>query len=209
MKTYGESENARERGVLWGGPKGNWTDASVQAGQSRFDTGWSLSSIENLFGDRVQFEYENLDLTVGPTGNLPSTRASYLAAIVDPSGRRVAFRYADKVYNEAIREYESPHIDPADRKLVAYQDRYQTRYLESIAVIDETGPSRVYMSLRFEYSLAKVSQSGGRPALSLQALSTFDQRGGWRRRCAAGPDFRTIPGWGLRRRRQILARSPW
>jgi hypothetical protein len=161
VKTYGEEENARERGVLWGGPKGNWTDASVQAGQSSFDTGWSLSSIQNLFGDKLQFEYENVDLTIGPAGNLPYTRASYLAAIVDPSGRRVTFRYAEKVYNETIREYESPHIDPADRKLVAYQDRFQTRYLESIAVSDDTGPSRIYMSLRFEYSLAKVSQAVG------------------------------------------------
>lgn len=163
VKTYGGEEKARERGVLWGGPKGNWTDASVQAGQSRFDTGWSLSSVQNLFGDKLQFEYEDVDLTIGPPGNLPYTRASYLAAIVDPSGRRVTFRYAEKVYNETIREYESPHIDPADHKLVAYQDRFQTRYLESIAVSDETGPSRTYMSLRFEYSLAKVSQSVGDP----------------------------------------------
>ncbi len=161
VRTYGEEENARERGVFWGGTKGNWTDATVQAGQSSFDTGWSLSSIQNLFGDKLQFEYENVNLTIGPAGNLPYTRASYLAAIVDPSGRRVTFRYAEKVYNETIREYESPHIDPADRKLVAYQDRFQTRYLESIAVSDETGPSRIYMSLRFEYSLAKVSQAVG------------------------------------------------
>ena len=161
VKTYGESDNSRERGVLWGGPKGNWTDASVQAGQTRFDTGWSLSSIQNFFGDKLQFEYEDVDLTIGPIGNLRYTRASYLAAIADPSGRRVTFHYADKVYTGDIREYESPHIDPADRKLVAYQDRYQTRYLESIAVTDETGPSRVYMSLRLEYSLARVSKTVG------------------------------------------------
>lgn len=161
VRTYGEEENARARGVFWGGTKGNWTDATVQAGQSSFDTGWSLSSIQNLFGDKLQFKYENVDLTIGPAGNRPYTRASYLAAIVDPSGRRVTFRYAEKVYNETIREYESPDIDPADRKLVAYQDRFQTRYLESIAVSDETGPSRIYMSLRFEYSLAKVSQAVG------------------------------------------------
>ncbi|HSE16277.1 MAG TPA: RHS repeat-associated core domain-containing protein [Pyrinomonadaceae bacterium] len=162
VKRYGEEENARELGVLWGGSKGNWTDSSVQAGQSRFDTGWGLSSIQNLFGDKLQFEYDNVDLTIGPAGNLRYTRASYLAAINDPSGRRVTFSYGEKVYNEAIREYENPHIDAADRKLVAYQDRFQTRFLKSITVSDETGPSaRTYMSLRFEYSLAKVSPAVG------------------------------------------------
>ncbi len=73
VKTYGEAENARARGVLWGGPKGNWTDASVQTGQSSFNSGWSLSSIQNLFGDKLQFEYENVDLTIGPTSGLPYT----------------------------------------------------------------------------------------------------------------------------------------
>ena len=51
-------------------------------------------------GAKQAAEAKNVDLTIGPAGNLPYTRASYLAAIVDPSGRRVTFRYAEKVYNE-------------------------------------------------------------------------------------------------------------
>jgi RHS repeat-associated protein len=182
VKTYGGGPAARQSGVLWGGGRGNWSDASIQAGQGSFDLAWSLSRIENLFGDSLELEYDEVDVEIGPPGQQSYTRASYLTAIVDPSGRRVDLRYGEKVFDGAIREYEAPHRDPRGGELQAFQDRFETRFLDSIVVSEGLDAPEVTMTLRLSYSLAKLSQAVGDPRYLwkryLRSIQLVDRDGG-------------------------------
>jgi hypothetical protein len=55
MRLYGDGPTARQYGVYWGGPKGNWTGASVQLGQQQFTLAWNLSAVRNAWGDAIAF----------------------------------------------------------------------------------------------------------------------------------------------------------
>ncbi|WP_428267853.1 RHS repeat domain-containing protein [Haliangium sp.] len=117
--------------VQWGVRWGGWTGASAVAKpkQRRFAVAWNLATLTNVWGDQLTYGYDNDDLALGGDGE-SYTRASYLTSITDGYGQRVLLRYRDK----DPAEYQAPHRGP-DADDVAYQDRYETRYLSSIEVV--------------------------------------------------------------------------
>jgi excisionase family DNA binding protein len=102
-------------------------------------------------------------VSIGGPGGLEYTRACYLRRISDAAGRSVTFDYREKVYTDTVREYEPPHVrqptEPA-----AYQDRYETRYLDAIRAAQLVdGAERELFSVGFTYSVDNVSDAVGDP----------------------------------------------
>jgi RHS repeat-associated protein len=168
VRVYGGDAAALQHGVHWGGADGSWTGPSIQAGQQRFVLAWSLSELRNRWADRITFDYTPFDddeIPVGPGGQ-KYTRAVYLRGITDPAGRTVRFNYLPMRSDAEVREYQAPHVPPAPGRPQAHQDRYQTRYLDSITVAQQTAPGReeTLFSVRFSYSLDRFSNAPGDPA---------------------------------------------
>jgi RHS repeat-associated protein len=181
IKRFGDSSNARQRGVHWGGATGNWSDASIQLGQGTYTLAWNLSSISNTYGDEIRYAYTEFaddEVRIGPAGGLSYTRAKYLSGISDPAGRQVRFHYGDKRNDDAVREYVPPHVEVGPER--AYQDRYETRFLDAIEVV-HPGQSQPTLTVRFCYELQRYTDAVGEPALLFKRyLSGFalinDQR---------------------------------
>lgn len=180
-RRFGDSPNARQRGVHWGQAAGNWSDASIQLGQGAYTLAWNLSSISNTFGDMIGYTYTEFsddEVRIGPAGGLSYTRAKYLSVIADPAGREVRFHYSEKRNDDQVREYVLPHVEVGPER--AYQDRYETRFLEAIDVV-HPGRSQPTLSVRFCYELQRYTDAVGEPAtLFKRYLSGFalinDQR---------------------------------
>ncbi len=142
-------------GVKWGGRNGNWIDSSTNiSGQEHFAEAWNLREIRNNWGEKVTFDYE-VDLESIGSGGYKYTRACYLKRITALDGRTVNFVYQPKQYDEQIREYEIPHQYTRQPDIHAYQDRYETKFLDSIEV-KEASDSLLF-SVKFDYELRNVS----------------------------------------------------
>ncbi|MFP2897438.1 SpvB/TcaC N-terminal domain-containing protein [Corallococcus sp. 4LFB] len=156
----GEDPNALRMAIKWGGTQGNWTDSSVQGGQSTFPISWNLASVQNAWGDRIVFSYSRFpddQVRIGGQGGLTYSRASYLTGIRDPSGRTVNFHYADKLNTPTIAEYQKPHQNPTSN-VEAFQDRYETRFLDSVTVIQHVAQTPVEVfTLRLQYSVEQLA----------------------------------------------------
>lgn len=123
-----------ETGVTWQ----EWLGSSVQQDASTYPIAWNLRSISNGWGDRVSFAYDYDEVPIG-AGGPTFTRSSRLRTVTDVFGRVVSLTYADKIVDSQAREIQPPHIDPNGRRVEAYQDHYQTKYLVSIDVPDFSG----------------------------------------------------------------------
>ncbi|MBO1350061.1 MAG: hypothetical protein EBE86_023000 [Hormoscilla sp. GUM202] len=146
VRRYGTNEKNRLKGVKWGGSKGNWSDASNRYGQTNFYLGWMLEEIVNRYGQKITFDYEKLEVTIG--SDKEYTRAIYLKKIQSQS-RHVRFCYAEKINNNEIQEYLAPHTGTGPE---AHQDRFQTKYLDAIEVVKED-PEAVVLRVQFLYSV--------------------------------------------------------
>lgn len=136
--------------VAWGVRWQSWlgpgtlthdADAPNSPVQQRFPVAWHLSGAHTAWGDRVRFDYEQVSQAVG-AGGLTYTKACYLATITDVFGRTVRFGYRDKVFQdgpEEPREYLDPDKAVPDDTPDAFQNRYETRYLDSVTVGAEDG----------------------------------------------------------------------
>ncbi|MEM6720070.1 MAG: RHS repeat-associated core domain-containing protein [Bacteroidota bacterium] len=156
MYTYGgkydasENRNVLQYNVRWHNWKGTTNVVDSEQGeslQSQFIRGWNLATVENIFGDQIQFYYEAVMQKVGETG-LTFTKASYISKITDMFSREVLFQYKEKAYviNDpaGAREYMDPHwndpygtvptTDPSP-----YQDQYETKYLDAVVVQNDEG----------------------------------------------------------------------
>ncbi|MDJ0534482.1 MAG: polymorphic toxin-type HINT domain-containing protein [Xenococcaceae cyanobacterium MO_207.B15] len=143
-------------GIKWGGANGNWIDSTTNtSGQEPFALAWNLAEIENTWGEKVTFSYE-VDLKEIGSGGYQYTQATYLKQITALDGRTVTFNYKDKQYDDKVREYQIPHQYPGQSNLHAYQDRYETKFLDSIEVRNEASNS-ILFSLQFDYELENVS----------------------------------------------------
>lgn len=143
-------------GVKWGGRNGNWIDSSTnKSGQEPIALAWNLAEIHNTWGEKVTFEYE-ADLEQIGSGGYSYTRACYLKQITALDGRTVILIYKDKQYDDKVREYRIPHEHTGQSNLHAYQDRYETRFLDSIEVRQEESESLLF-SLQFDYELKNAS----------------------------------------------------
>ena len=149
--------NSVEWGVCWG----NWIGSSaVTSSQQQYATAWNLRKMSDRWGDQVTYEYNGwardsqsglipvVEQQVGSSSGKPFTKACYITGITDIFGRQVSFSYANKQYSSGAgdpREYSDPHKQlqagasatdlPTNLNTPnAYQDRYETKYLDSIGV---------------------------------------------------------------------------
>ena len=143
-------------GIKWGGTNGNWIDSTTNtSGQVPIAKAWNLAEISNTWGEKVTFNYE-VDLEEIGVDGYNYTRACYLQKITALDGRVVNFTYGEKEYTDSVREYQIFHQDSSQANLHAYQNSYETKFLDSIAVCDGDSNSLLF-SMQFAYDLQNVS----------------------------------------------------
>ena len=178
--TYGGghgTSGAAQWGVRWG----NWIGSSSQrAAQTRYPIAWNLSSIVSPMGHGIYYEYRNVNQKVMANG-LEYTQASYIGKVTDSFGRTLTFNYGNKygalnpgTFNgRPIIEYQARHTQlPAPN---AYQDRYETLFLDSVDVANASG-TPVY-GIKFTYSFVNQASSGdpSYPLLTKRCLRSVFQ----------------------------------
>lgn len=156
-------QGAVQYGVKWGGARGNWigSSTSTTGGQANYAVAWNLSQIRSPWDDGFDFEYENDVAPIGSTGGLRYTLSSRLVTVREKDGRWLRYNYQPKEFNDQIREYQIPHIDPTTPSLIAYQDRYETHYLDTIEVRSapqaDAPEGELIMRLLFSYAFSNMS----------------------------------------------------
>lgn len=161
-QTYGgKKDNLPENnpyiqwGIKWGGSNGNWIGSTTNtSGQEPIVLAWNLAQIENTWGEKVTFSYEVVLQEIGSDG-YKYTQATYLKQITALDGRTVNFIYQEKQYDDKVKEYQIPHQSTEQSNLHAYQDKYETNFLDSIEVREKS--DSLLFSLSFDYELENVS----------------------------------------------------
>ncbi|WKL48419.1 RHS repeat-associated core domain-containing protein [Flavobacterium pectinovorum] len=186
---YGDKNSGRntvQYGVQWG----NWIGASnLTIGQEHFASAWNLSEVINTWGESVLYTYDNVEVAVGNSNGLFYTQASYLKKIEDSFKRTIVFFYGEKYgaknpSTKNIVEYQSSHTNQP--KPNAYQDSYETRYLDHIEVKNKL--NILQFTILFEYdfiNLGSNSQAAVYPLLWKRVLKSFWQ---------VQPSGNTLPG---------------
>jgi RHS repeat-associated protein len=164
--TYGDGSDASSNATQWGVSWGNWMGSSSQrAAQEQFPLAWNLASIVTPSGYQIQYCYQNINQTVMSNG-LQYTQASYLKQVIDSYGRTITFNYGDKFGalnpdtdtndTSPIIEYQAPHTQPSAPN--AYQDRYETLFLDTIDIADANGEG--LWGLKFTYTFINHAPTG-------------------------------------------------
>ncbi|SOE97991.1 RHS repeat-associated core domain-containing protein [Burkholderia sp. OK233] len=171
--------NSVEWGVRWssgidasGAPVALWQGDSARTdGQVQYACAWHLCQVTNVWGDSVSYHYNDwprlsdgllpsVEQRVGQNG-LPYTKACYLTGMTDVFGRTVGFIYGEKEWSnttpESPREYADPHKAVPNTNANAYQDQYETLYLQGITVQDTGGATLFSFTLAYQPS----SPAGG------------------------------------------------
>lgn len=112
----------------WYGPSG------TTSGQQAVAQMWFLSERKNQFGQGFDYTYLVENVAVGSASGATYGQAIYLSEIQGSTGARLALAYGDK---EAGIEYVEPHTNPPAPN--AYQDTYQTKFLQSVTRHGRTG----------------------------------------------------------------------
>lgn len=133
--------------VQWMVKWGNWIGNSVQhLDQSRLAYVWGISEIENLWGDKITFEYQLVEEKMGSNPlALKHTKAYYLKKIVDPIGQSVEFIYSNKTTDE----YKDPHVEQPEPD--GYQEKFETLFLDEL-IVKSSGNFLLY-TVDLEYEL--------------------------------------------------------
>lgn len=152
--------------AIWIGP------STITSGQGQYAQAWYLSATTTPWGDAVSYRYNDwprggdglipiVEQLVGGADGLPYTKACYLTGITDVFGRTVILGYGDKLWSdetpESAREYADPHKTVPDNTPNAYQDQYETQYLQAVTVADATGATLFTLSFLYE----PTSPAGG------------------------------------------------
>jgi large repetitive protein len=176
IHTYGgrTGVGSLQYGVKWG----NWIGSSGQlAGQEQYCAAWNLASIESPWGDRIAYSYDNVEQEVAQ-GGAKFTQASYLSKVVDSFGRTLQFTHGEK-YGEqnpsprGIVEYQAQNTDlPAPN---AYQERYETRYLDSIEVRNAQGQELYRLKFVYDFINMAIASDPAYPLLWKRCLKSFYQ----------------------------------
>lgn len=164
---YGDTGRSREDGTIqymisWG----NWIgDSKETSGQSELPYIWNLSEVSNLWDDKLQYTYANIEEEVGVlsnpgySNNPRHTKASVLKRITGPTGNFLELNYEMKVYEPCLdandfrctdnkrREYQDPHVEQTEPD--AYQEKFETRYLNNIQAYNED--ETFLYDVNFEY----------------------------------------------------------
>lgn len=144
LYVYGDTSSGRNT-VQWKVKWDNWYGSSSRtSGQQQLAVAWNLNRITNRFNDAITFYYSNIEIGAGGESGRQYTRASYLEKIVGVSGERIEFIYSEKNPDE----YQCPHTNPSPPN--AYQDTFETRYLDSIIEKSPAGESLI--THQFHYS---------------------------------------------------------
>ena len=106
---------------------------------------WSLSEIENVYYNRIYFDYNKVENKVGSTSGKYHTEASYLSNIRSDLGAEVDFIYSTKNSNE----YYEPNISQLEPD--AYQERYEKKYLNRVDHYNNDGIK--LSATHFEYQM--------------------------------------------------------
>ncbi len=175
------------RADLWAGASA-LSEAGVQRQTARC---WHLEQVTDPWGDSIRYAYNEwprdadglipgVEQRVGSATGLPFTKACYLTSITDVFGRKVVLRYGNKLFNDPDsaplepREFLDPHKNlraapQPDQPPVnlgvpnAYQDRYETRYLDRLVV--ESAAGVPLLSFVFDYRVAHVGAAQSPSAL--------------------------------------------
>lgn len=160
---YGDENSGRntiQYTVRWS----NWIgNSSRTSGQLQLATVWNLSEIINVWGDKVTFEYDNVDQFVGSSSGKKHTEASYLKQITDVVGRKIQFVYSDK----ASQHFVEPHTEQAEPD--AYQEFYEKKYLDHIDVLNEYATK--FLTIQFGYGVLSDQTSQAK-----MLLTSIEQR---------------------------------
>ena len=143
-------------GIEWGVRWDNWTGTGVAPGGQRYPVAWNLVSVTSAAGDSISFEYEREDVPIDGAGGPAYTRACYLNAITDSYGQRVTLRYAEKEPFEVVPPHPTQPGAPQ-----AFQDRYESRFLDRVDVTVDDGSA--LFSVQLDYQFLDVSRSGVSP----------------------------------------------
>ncbi|MDJ1470358.1 hypothetical protein [Xanthocytophaga flava] len=155
---YGDKNSTRQT-IQWVVKWGNWIGNSAQViGQSQMAFAWNLSEINNLWNQKITFEYSNIEQFVGSQSGQKHTEASYLKRIVNAEGKKIEFFYSDK----ATQFYTEPHTEKVEPD--AYQELYEKQYLDHIDVLNETGSK--FISFVFGYGVLNNGTSTAKMLLT-------------------------------------------
>jgi RHS repeat-associated protein len=172
-------------GVKWGGRNGNWIDSTTNtSGQEPIALAWNLAEIQNTWGEKVTFDYQ-VDLAKIGVDGYKYTRSTYLKQITAIDGRTINFNYKDKQYDDQVKEYQIPHQNTGQSHLYAYQDKYETKFLDSIEVREEES-NFILFSLQFDYDLKNVSFELNNADFSKRYLTGITQK---------NTDGESLPGY--------------
>ncbi|QSE99203.1 choice-of-anchor D domain-containing protein [Fulvivirga lutea] len=145
---YGD-KNSQRNTVQWIVKWGNWIgNSSNTNAQQHLAHVWNLSQIINLQNKSVDFSYISQTRKVGTGLGLDQTEASYLSKVVEPLGRSLEFIYKDKQPNE----FMEPHIENGRNKNDAYQEFYETKYLDKVEVLNSDQSLNHYFNLAYEFT---------------------------------------------------------
>ncbi len=110
----------------------NWIGNSNESGAQRQGSGWSLTEVSDLYGNKVTYSYFSIlqNLSGSSSPSLQHTEATYLQSITGSMGERVELIYGDK----SVEEYYEPNTNISEPD--SYQEMYETKYLSSIRAFD-------------------------------------------------------------------------
>ena len=108
---------------------------------SRGIKSWVLKEIVSPFGNSVIYEYDYDEKQV--CENSPNyTKAVYIRRITDSFGNRAELIYEDKEWSaspDESSEYVDPYNEASDSPFNFHQSEYETKYLSTIEVSNESG----------------------------------------------------------------------
>lgn len=163
--TYGLTDNARENVLAWG----NWIgDSKNSNGATPHTTVWNLAKIEDQWSNSLSFTYEEVNHQINNSDLRTHTSASYLKEITSSTGGKIEFTYGEK----GTDEYYEPHKEQPEPD--AYQERFETKYLEAITVYDNA--NREVYTYKMEYEVHKKANNNDRNRY-LQSITQSDSQG--------------------------------
>lgn len=166
---YGGVRSAIEWGIRWMPTDGQspiaWIGTSTSTeNQQQYPLIWHLISKENIYGQRVEYDYFSVAQLVGSnvvnSNTEPAakyyTSACYLQSIRVASGSSLTLSYNEK----EIFEYPILRaiINKDGTIINAYQDRHITKYLQSISINSLNGNLQSVIKLTYDFLFSHYSE---------------------------------------------------
>ncbi len=163
--TYGGNDSRKtiQYMVNWD----NWVgNSSLTTGQSQMAVAWNLSETENIWGQKLIYEYLNQDNRVG-IGGLTQTEASYLKSITNPEGIKIDLKYAQKLPSW----FMEPHIEASEPD--GYQEFYEKNLLDYVEVRGIDG----FLLKKIDLSYSNLEYSNSINKMVLSSIQEVAENG--------------------------------